>query len=180
MSKLYLAGVLVMLAACGTKAPPPAQQQTLKSQAANTLAEMTARDPSLPTLLGQSAGYAVFPSVGAGGAVVGGAFGKGILYEQGMPTGYVEISQGSIGLQLGGQTYAQLVALETPADVAHLKSGNVTLGANANAVVLKTGAAAETHFQGGVAVVVMPRGGLMAGVTVTGQQIRYRPLTAMR
>jgi lipid-binding SYLF domain-containing protein len=169
------------LGACGTTTPSHATQQNLQSQAATTLSAMTQRDPGLPALLSSAAGYAVFPDVGAAGALLaGGAFGKGILYEQGRPTGYVELKQASVGPQLGGQTYAELVVLRNPNDVEDLKGGVFKMGANMSAVILKTGAAAAANFESGISVFVMPRGGMMAGVSVHGQKIGYRPLTAMR
>ena len=176
MSKLCVA-VLLVLGACGTSKPSPSETSNLQAQAATTLNSMTAKDPGLPGLLSSSVAYAVFPNIGAAGALfAGGAYGKGILYEHGQPTGYVELKQGSVGLELGGQTYAELVVLQAPGAVADLKAGNLKLGAGASAVVIKAGGAAQARFESGTAVFVMPHGGLMAGVQVSGQQIAYRPL----
>ena len=54
--------------------------------------------------------------------------------------------------------------------------GNFDLGASADAVALTAGAATEAALRKGIAVFVMPRGGLMAGITVNGQSIGYHPL----
>jgi lipid-binding SYLF domain-containing protein len=176
MSKLCVA-VLLVLGACGTSKPSPSETSNLQAQAATTLNQMTSKDPSLPGMLSNSVAYAVFPSVGAAGALfAGGAYGKGILYEHGQPTGYVELKQGSVGLELGGQTFAQLLVLSDPGAVADLKAGNLKIGAGVTGVVLKTGAAAAARFESGTAVFIMPHGGLMAGIGVSGQTIAYRPL----
>ncbi len=168
---------LFFIAACATKAPPVAAQMNLEQQAQATLTQMEARQPGLHQLIGDAAGYAVFPDVGAGGAVVaGGAFGRGILFERGQPTGYVELKQGSIGLELGGQTYAELLVLKDRFDIDRLKAGEFRFGADAAAVILKSGAAAQTAFASGASVFVMPRGGLMVGVSIAGQKIEYQPL----
>src|SRR5438046_1613736 len=95
MSKLLL---VLSLAACAsrseTPAPAPATpaaQVTLDQQAATTLGEMRARDPGLDSMLPASAGYAVFPEIGAAGALIaGGAFGRGVLYQHGAAVGYVK------------------------------------------------------------------------------------------
>ena len=176
MSKLAIA-LAVGVAACGAHPPSAATQRSLQDQASLTLDEMRARDPSLDPLLAAFAGYVVFPEIGAaGGVVAGGAFGRGILYEHGRPAGYVELQQGSIGPQLGGQTYAELVIVQDQLDVDFLKAGTFDLGADASAVVLTKGVAASARFNRGTSVFVMPRGGLMAGVAVSGQRIYYQPL----
>ena len=165
------------LGACTMRAPTPEAQASLEQQAAVSLREMQMRDPGLTALLESSAGYAVFPSVGAAGALVaGGAFGRGILYEHGVATGYVEVRQGSVGPQLGGQTYTELLVLRNGFDVDRLKTGDFDFGANASAVALTTGAAASARLARGSTVFVMPRGGLMAGISLSGQQVSYHPL----
>ncbi len=176
MSKIHTALLVCVLGACATHTPSPQQQQSLEQKGAATLSEMIARDPGLPALLSSSEAYAVFPDVGAAGAIVGGAFGKGILYERGRPMGYVEVKQGSVGLQLGGQTYAELIVLRNRHDVEELKAGTLNLGAGASAVAIKAGAAASGSFAGGTSVFVMPHGGLMADISISGQTIAYRPL----
>ncbi|HTR56482.1 MAG TPA: YSC84-related protein [Kofleriaceae bacterium] len=178
MRNLFGAATLALaLCACATSAPSAAKQRDLEAKADTTLSEMQQKDPSLTGVLQSSAAYAVFPSIGAAGALyVGGAYGKGILYEGGRPAGYVELKQGSAGLTIGGQTYAEVLALQNPNDVAKLKSGKFDLGANVGATVLTAGAAAAANFTNGQAVFINPHGGLMGSLTVTGQTISYRPL----
>ncbi|HLU68324.1 MAG TPA: lipid-binding SYLF domain-containing protein, partial [Kofleriaceae bacterium] len=132
-------------------------------------------DPGLQQILDQAYGYAVFPEIGKGGAIVGGAYGRGIVYEQGRKVGFVELNQGSIGAQLGGQTFSEIIVFSNRAALDRLKAGNFDLGADASAVVLTTGAAAGARFERGVAVFVLPQGGLMVDVSVNGQQLNYQP-----
>jgi lipid-binding SYLF domain-containing protein len=161
---------------CAPHPPSTAQAQSLDSRATGTLADMEQKDPGLDAVLADSAGYAVFPDIGAAGVfVAGGAAGKGVLYEHGRPVGYVELRQGSIGPQLGGQTFAELIVLRDHYDVERLKANTFDLGAQASAVALTSGAAASAQFQNGAAVFVVPRGGLMAGVSISGQQITFLP-----
>jgi len=171
--------IACVLCACGTKTPSTTKQQSLETESRATLSEMAAKDPGLSGLLQQAGGYAVFPNVGSAGALVaGGAFGKGILYQNGAAVGYVELKQGSVGLEVGGQSYSELIVLRDAYSVEQLKANNFTVGAGVTAVVIQTGAAASTRFESGSEVFVLPRGGLMAGVAVSGQKIGYQPLTA--
>lgn len=170
---------LVVLGCAGTQTR--GQELRLEDQVSATLGAMTARDPGLDSLLHQTYAYAVFPDVGKAGVFyVGGAYGNGILYENGTPSGLVQLKQGSVGLELGGETFSELILLHDPDDVARLKTGNFDLGADASAVALTAGAATAGAFRNGMAVFVMPRGGLMAGITVTGQSIDYHPWIARR
>jgi lipid-binding SYLF domain-containing protein len=160
---------------CATAPKTASEQSSLEARANATIDEMTARDPALTDVLRRSAGYAVFPDIGKGGALVGGAFGRGVLYQNGRMTGFVKVEQASIGAQLGAQTFAELLVLQDDATVNRLKSGQLTLGADVGAVALTAGAAARAQFAGGVQVFLLPRGGLMAELTISGQRIEYEP-----
>jgi lipid-binding SYLF domain-containing protein len=150
----------------------------LQQEADTTQAAMIARDPALRDVIRDAPAYAVFPSIGKGGVLVGGAYGKGILYEHGVPTGFVSVEQASIGAQLGGQSFSELLVLRDPADIAAVKSGRFTVGANMGVAVLSTGAEAHTTFDPNASVFVMPRGGLMVDVSISGQQIKYQSFNA--
>ena len=57
-----------------------------------------------------------------------------------------------------------------------VKGGSLELGADASVVALDAGAAASGRpIEQGTAVYVLPRGGLMAGVSVSGQVIEFEP-----
>jgi lipid-binding SYLF domain-containing protein len=170
-----IAAVVIGLGACATAPKTEAGRQSLEARAAATLDSMRARDPGLQSVLDSAYGYAVFPDIGKAGVVVGAAYGRGILYEHGRPSGFVELNQGSIGAQLGGQTFSELIVFRDRLGVDTLKAGRFTLGANASAVALTAGAAASAEFTDGVAVFTMPLGGLMAELTISGQQLNYEP-----
>lgn len=166
--------LLACSAACATAPKSAEDRQELSNDAHAALTKMLKKDPSLNGLLANSAGYAVFPEIGKGGFVVGGAYGRGILYERGRATGYVELNQGSLGAQIGAQTFTELIILKDRWNVEKLKSGDFTLGGNASAVILRTGAGAATDFVDGVAVVIDPRGGAMAELSLSGQKINFK------
>lgn len=175
LTTVFAAAAGLLLAACATAPTTPEKRQELVREADSTLQMMQRRDPALQSMLQRSAGYAVFPSIGKGGAIVGGAYGRGIVYQGGQPVGYVDLTQGSLGAQLGGETFSELIVFERPQDLAKLKDGRFDLGAGISATALTAGAAAETSFAQGVAVFVVPRGGLMIDVSVSGQQLNFTP-----
>ena len=180
MSKITTLLVIACAWACALVACGGSQsvrdQQNLEQQARTTLAAMQSKDPSLYGLLNRSAGYAVFPNVGAAGLVVGGAYGQGILYSYGHPIGVVNIKEASAGAQVGAQSYGELIVLRDSADVARLQAGTFQFDAKASAIALTTGAAANVQFSNGAAAFIMPKGGLMGAVAVGGQRIDYHPL----
>ena len=165
-------------AACSSGQPKsPQQAQNLESRANATVGEMTTQDPSLQNVLQTSAGYAVFPSIGKGGMIVGGAHGQGVLMENGQTTGFLTLNQASIGAQLGGESFAEILVIKDPEALQKLKNGNLQVSANVSATALSAGAAATAEFNDGMAAFVETRGGLMADISVQGQKIDYRPRT---
>jgi lipid-binding SYLF domain-containing protein len=167
---------LSAIVACGSTTPSTSSgRANLEARADATLAMMKERDPGLATMLGQASGYIVFPEIAKGGVIAGAAHGRGILYERGMKMGFVELNQASLGAQLGGQTFSELVVLDRPMDVAKIKDGEFSLGANASAVVLDAGVAEGADFDDGVAVFIVPRGGLMAELSISGQKLNFAP-----
>jgi len=158
---------------CATAPKTAAERDSLERRAEATLAEMQSRNPELRDVVKSSASYAVFPEVGKGGVLVGGAFGRGVLYVNGVSAGIVKLEQASIGAQLGGQTFAELLVLRDQQDVDRLRAGTYELGANASATVLQAGAAASATASRGTSAYILPRGGLMVDLSVAGQRIEY-------
>jgi lipid-binding SYLF domain-containing protein len=165
---------LLALGACATAPSTVAGKADIEMEAAAALAKAQKADPTLVNIFDKAAGYAVFPSVGKGGAGVGGAYGKGVLYEQGVAVGYCDLSQATIGLQLGGQTYTEIIAFKTREAVANFKHGLFRFDAQATAVALKSGAAANAQFTNDVAVFTMDEKGLMFEASVGGQKFSYQ------
>ena len=173
---LAAAGALV-LAGCSTT-PQTAEKQaqlTSNSETAIQLARKT--DPGLQKFFDTAAGYAVFPSVGKGAIGVGGAYGRGELFEGGEPVGYCTLTQASIGLALGGQKYTELIFFETKPALDRFKSGNFAFAAQASAVALKSGTSANAKYSEGVAVFTMGEEGLMYEASIGGQKFNYQPMS---
>lgn len=167
---------LAFLAFTGCATAPPSQEgkNDIEKQAAASIATAESADSTFAKVLEDAYGYAVFPSVGKGAIGVGGAYGKGVLYEKGTAVGYCDLSQASIGLQLGGQSYTEIITFSTPESFRKFKEGNFAFDAQMSAVALKSGAAANAKFREGVAVFTMNEGGLMYEASVGGQKFSYQ------
>src|SRR6516165_6335021 len=96
-------------------------------------------------------GYAVFPTIGKGGAGIGGGFGKGRVYAKGKHVGDTSMAQLSIGLQLGGQAYSEIIFFEDERAFNEFTSGNFEFGADASAVAITAAAGASASTTGATA-----------------------------
>jgi lipid-binding SYLF domain-containing protein len=171
---LVLTVVAGLLGSCATAPASREDKAELVAEATSRWQQMNAEDPALGTLVKRSHGYALFPNVGKGGLVVGGAYGRGVVYERGQHIGYSDVTQGSVGLQAGGQSFSELLVFENKAALDRFKEGRLGFAADASAVVLKSGVATNTNFVDGVAVVVQPIGGVMVEAAIGGQQFTYQ------
>ena len=124
------------------------------------------------SFFGNSYGYAVFPTIGKGGIGIGGARGKGLLYEGGNITGEVTLTQLTVGFQWGGQAYSEFIFFKDDVALADFKRGNYELGAQASAVAVTAGASADANYSGGVAIFTQAKGGLMYEASVGGQKFK--------
>jgi lipid-binding SYLF domain-containing protein len=145
------------------------------------------------SFFGNSYGYAVFPTIGKGGIGIGGAYGKGRVYAQGKYVGDTSMTQLSIGFQLGGQGFSQIVFFEDKRAFDEFTSGNFEFGAQVSAVAITAGASAGATTAGssagasggkhdattvgeyhkGMAIFTVAKGGLMYEASVSGQKFSY-------
>ena len=143
-----------------------------------------------------SYGYAVFPNIGKGGIGIGGAHGKGRVYVGGDHVGNTKMTQLSVGFQLGGQAFSQIIFFQDKRAFDEFSSGNYEFGAQAQAVALTAGASAATTTTGkaagasggqhdaatvgeyhkGMAIFTVAKGGLMYEASVSGQKFSYDAL----
>ncbi len=177
LSFLSLTLALLLVSGCSTAPKSQTARDDLKDTAQQTVAQFQDKDPSLQDVLNRSAGYAVFPKVAKAGAVAGGAFGRGVLYENGRMAGYTNVEQASVGLQLGGEKYSELIVFQDQDALNKFKNGTYAMSAEATAVAMKKGAAKNTQFKNGIAVFTMNDKGLMAEAALAGQKFKYEPMT---
>jgi lipid-binding SYLF domain-containing protein len=168
-----LAMLSVFQLGCSTDPPTRTDRQILVDDSSTAVRAFEREDPSLTQFIGSAYGYAIFPSVGKGAAGVGGAYGKGVVYQNGKMVGYTDIKQATVGVQLGGQEYRELICFESTEALEKFKANNFTFDAQASAIAVKSGASADAKYANGVAVFTMPTGGLMFEASVGGQQFTY-------
>jgi lipid-binding SYLF domain-containing protein len=155
--------------------------------------------PELKPFFDNAWGYAVFPAVGKGGIGIGGAYGKGRVYEQGRVVGHVKLRKVSVGLQLGGQAFSEIVFLQDKRAFDEFTSGRYEFDASASAIVVTASAQARAGTDGasastgtgpaitnqveygynkGMAVFIHPLGGLMYEASIGGQKFSFKPIDA--
>lgn len=144
----------------------------------DTIALFKQKDATIAQLFASSAGYVVLPSVGKGALIVGGAHGDGEAFEAGAYVGTVSVSEVSVGAQVGGESYSQVVFFETPAAFKRLKDNSFKFAAEVSAIGVDQGVAKNAKFKDGVATFVIPKQGLMATAAVGGQKLSFEPAGA--
>lgn len=147
---------------------------------------------NVPELLAESYGYAILPTIGKGGIGIGGAGGTGCVFKGGKHTGRVSMGQITIGWQLGGQAYSQIILFKNADVYNDFIKGQFEFGADATAVALTYGAAAGASTKGasasagdtkatgawkrGMAVFTLAKGGLMYEASIGGQKFKFKSL----
>lgn len=145
------------------------------AEAQHAIKEFKKADASLSRFFEAAHAYAVFPSVGKGGFWIGGAYGDGLVFKDGKVLGETSLTQLTIGLQLGGQVYREIIFFRDAATFDNFKKGNLELSAQASAVAATAGASADADFEQGVAVFTLAKGGLMYEASIGGQKFDYTP-----
>jgi len=153
----------------------PKSDDKMELEVAAAIVDLKQTDPGMEDWFKNAAGYAVFPKVGKGGLVVGGAYGKGLVIANDVVVGTTSLSQVSIGLQAGGQAYAEFIFFRDETALEDFKRGNYELGAQVSAVAATAGASADASYNKGVAIFTNVTGGLMYEASVGGQKFKYEP-----
>jgi lipid-binding SYLF domain-containing protein len=167
--------VMGIIVGCSTGSVTKEQGDALLKRSQASRQEWNKVDPQLEAFAKKGYGYAFFPEITKGGLLVGGAHGRGVVYEKGQHIGYADLTQMSVGFQAGLQDYSQLIVFENQPAMDRFKRNEIDFGANASAVYTDKGAAMSAQFVGGVAVFVKPTRGAMAEASLAGQQITYLP-----
>lgn len=153
--------------------------------------------PATKEFFNKAYGYAVYPTIGKGGIGVGAAYGKGLVYLNNKKVGKSSMTQLSIGFQLGGQAYSQIIFFQDKRSFDEFTLGNFEFSAEASAVALtlaaqaKAGSSGVSSSQGtdseatkqnkakyhkGMAVMTLAKGGLMYEATLAGQKYTYKAI----
>ncbi len=146
----------------------------LELSVAQAIIKANESDPTLTLWFESSYAYAVYPRVGKGGFIIGGAGGKGLVIRGDRTVGTTSLSQVTVGAQIGGQVYAQYIMFKDQTAFEHFTRGNFEMGAQVSAVAVTLGASADASYDGGVAVFTLADGGLMLEASVGGQKFKYK------
>jgi lipid-binding SYLF domain-containing protein len=149
------------------------KKNKIVSDASAAKAEFIKADEKMAGLFEKAYGYVIFPNVGKGAVGVGGASGNGVAYEQSAKVGMAKLTQVSIGFQFGGQSYREVIFLESKADMDRFKENRVEFSAQVSAVAAAAGASANAKYVEGVMVFTMQKGGLMYEASVGGQKFKF-------
>ncbi len=194
--KLKTTGSLSVLALIGALISLLPLQATADnySDAANAFRNTEAAAP----FFSRSYGYAVFPTVGKGGFILAGGYGRGRVFVAGDPVGDTTLTQASVGFQVGGQAYTQIIFFEDERAFREFSQGGFEFSGQVNATVIKANAQATTSTAGstagasgglddvesvspgyykGMAVFIIATGGLMFEASVGGQRFTYKPIS---
>ena len=187
--------ILLRIIACTLLLTPLTNLYADDAKYSATMAEFK-KNPVVQKFLGKAYGYAVFPNIGKGGLGIGGAHGKGKVYQGGNVTGTTKMTQLTIGLQAGGQAYSQLIMFENKASYEKFTKGEYEFGAQATAVAIKASAnaaagttgnaagatskgdagAQNAQYVNGMVVFTYAKGGLMYEASLGGQKYKFEAL----
>lgn len=148
----------------------------LEKEAEEALNTMIAESPKLQTFMDQAFGYAIYPKVTKAGVGIGGAVGNGLVYKQGELVGFSKLKQASLGLQLGGQQYSEVIFFKDAEAFQNFTNEKLKFDAQASAVAITEGASIDAPYNDGVAVFTRAKGGLMYEASIGGQQFSYEPV----
>lgn len=161
--------------AANTNAPP----SELHKDSFEAIKLFKKTDSKMAKLFAEAAGYTIFPGIVKGAAGIGAAHGEGEVYAKGKLIGTATVTQVTLGLQLGGQEYAELIFFENEDTLNQFASGKFALSAQASAVLAAEGSAGSAKYQLGVMVFTIPKGGYMFEASIGGQKFNFTPLRKM-
>ncbi|MFL9830879.1 YSC84-related protein [Flavobacterium sp. ARAG 55.4] len=172
LKKIILTGLL--LVTVGVMAQNKKDTQIM-NDAEKAKEMILSKNMGLKKFFKEASGYAIFPNVGKGGFVIGGASGNGVVYENGTAIGMTSLKKVNIGLQAGGQALIEVIFFQTEAALAKFKQGNYEFSAEMSAVAADKGEAENASYKDGVVVFALPKAGLMVDASVGGQKFEYHP-----
>lgn len=168
---IILAAIVISITATGQTSKT---DKRIITDAAAAKAEFIKVDGLMKNLFDNAWAYVIFPNVGKGAIGLGGASGNGIVYEKGKMIGKARLTQVNIGFQLGGQAYREVIFFEAKKDLDRFKENKLRFSAQASAVAVTAGAAANVKYADGVMIFSQQKGGLMYEASVGGQTFSFK------
>ncbi len=146
----------------------------LQKEVIATKKVMAKANPKVGGFFGKAYGYAIFPKITKGAFVVGGAGGKGLVFEKGVVIGESTLMQATVGAQIGGQQYSEFILFENKAALDRFTNKKFKFAGEISAVAWDKADSKNIDYQNGVAVYTYSNKGLMAEVSVGAQRFKYK------
>src|SRR5271170_1117783 len=137
IASLSAAAVLLLFAAGAARADDYSDTVTLFKNAGQSA-----------TFFKNSYGYAVFPTIGEAGFIVGGAGCKGRVFERGKYVGDSTMVQVGVGFQLGGKAFSEIIFFQDKRSLDEFRTGEFEFSAGVSAIALTASASASAGTSG--------------------------------
>ena len=174
--RLVIFAFIIFILPQSMKAQDDKAREKLISDSKEAKADFIKTDPSMDKLFNSSYGYVIFPKIGKGAIIIGGSGGNGVVYEKGKTIGTAKMAQLSVGAQIGGESYREIIFFENKEALDRFKENKVEFTGQISAVAAKSGASANAKYADGVAIFTQDLSGLMAEAAVGGQKFTYKTL----
>lgn len=164
---------LVLFGGCSTVPEKKESRDVLSAEVKEAIALFKSEDPTIQSFFDNAYGYAVLPRVTKGAFWIGGAYGRGEVFERGRKIGYTGLSQATIGFSFGGEFFREIIFFREKQDLDRFRTGEFTFSAQATATAVTVGAAAKADYKDGMAVFIMADRGLMVDASIGGQKFKF-------
>lgn len=151
----------------------------LHQEVKGALTRVEAKNKGLIEELKKAPGYAVFPSVGRAGLVLGGGYGHGVVFERDQPIGEASIGQMTLGIQVGGQTFSEIVIFKSQPALERFKRGRIAINANASADIVKAAASGTADYEKDVVAKAYSQGGMLLELSLGIQGFSFKAASTL-
>lgn len=149
------------------------RKQRLIADAENAKSDFTGNEKFMQHLFDNAYSYAILPNVGKGAAGIGAAAGSGVVYEQGKLIGSVKMKQLTVGLQIGGEAYREVIFFEDKATLERFKTNEFEFTAQTSATAINAENYEHTKYKDGILVFTQKKTVLMYDASIGWQKFNY-------
>ena len=173
--------VVLLMAGFSSAAYPdwaPGEGDRLQARAAAAIVKVKTNRERSQSYFDAAYAYAVWPGITRIAFGFGGAYGRGIVFEQGEATGTVSYWQFSSGIQAGAKNMVLVLFFKDKEALEDLKSGKIQFLGQAGVDVVTVSASGTPAYAEGVAIIPLTNLGLMAEFSASGVKFGYKPYSS--
>ena len=168
-----LAATLALPISATAQDDKEAKRAELRKMAADTLVQLYKVEPAAKAKIAKAAGYGVFSNFGLTIVFLGGAGGKGVVYDHaGKTNTYMNMGQAQVGLGIGGQKYKAVFIFKDRKTLQNFVDKGWEAGGQAGAAAKtgKSGAAdtVGTSVHEGIEIYQLTEAGALLAGTIAG------------